>query len=41
MLSIGLVVLVALAVYLSKKRLNLAALGIGIVRDGSLQHVYA
>ena len=30
--SIGLVVLVALSVYLSKKRLNLAVLGIGVVR---------
>ncbi len=31
--SFGLVALVALSVYLSKKRLNLAVLGIGIVRD--------
>ena len=32
MFSVALVAIVALAVYLSRKRLNLAALGIGIVR---------
>ena len=32
MFAVGLVVLVAASVYLSKKRLNLAALGIGVVR---------
>ena len=32
MFSFGLVVLVAVSVYLSKKRLNLAVLGIGVVR---------
>jgi hypothetical protein len=31
MFAVGLVVLVAASVYLSKKRLNLAALGIGVV----------
>ena len=32
MFSVGLLVLVGVSVYLSKKRLNLAALGIGVVR---------
>ena len=32
MFSIGLIGLVAFSVYLSKKRINLAVLGIGIVR---------
>ena len=36
MFSIALVAIVGLAVYLSKKRLNLAALGIGIVSDDVL-----
>ncbi len=31
--TIGLLALVSLSVYLSKKRLNLAVLGIGVVRD--------
>ncbi len=30
--AIGMIVLVSISVYLSKKRLNLAVLGIGIVR---------
>jgi hypothetical protein len=32
MFAVGLLVLVSLSVYLSKKRLNLAVLGIGVVR---------
>ncbi len=39
MFALALIVLVGISMYLSKKRLNLAILGIGIVRTARLCHV--